>query len=569
MRATCTTINQRAVNLVSESASKAFDGTPLTKPEVSGWQQSGDEGFVNGEVSGVRATGSVTYVAEGEVANTITFDKTASYKEGNYRVSTTEGTLRITGQTIVPDPSDPAYKGVTISDPADVEYDGGAHKWAPEVKDAQGNNLLEGTDYTVSYDTDDFANVKTIVVTITGIGNYTGTVAKSYRITPKELTVDTESASKVYDGTPLTAPGHITGLVAGETAEVNTPNSQTEVGSAFNLATSIIWGTAQERNYTWKIGEIGTLTVTPQSIVPDPENPESYKGITIDDPSDSVYDGQEHKWAPVVKDAAGNVLVEGRDYTVTYPAGQDFTNVMSAITATITGMGNYAGSVEKSYQITPAQLTVATGSAQKTYDGTPLTNSELKIEGLVGDDAVTARTTGSQTEVGSSANTYEITWGNTRESNYAIAGEELGMLTVTEAPAMPETPVTPGGNGGTVTPNNPGGGNPALNNVARALEGNFNAITGANESAAAAMAGEQIYDEESPLGTTYEDACWVHFYIILGMILSGIYGLGVMFRRLNHIRRLRNDMNDVLGNGDGSDAEKAPAATTNPAGMEA
>ena len=563
------TINQRAVNLVSESASKAFDGTPLTKPEVSGWQQSGDEGFVNGEVSGVRATGSVTYVAEGEVANTITFDKAASYKEGNYRVSTTKGTLRITGQTIVPDPSDPAYKGVTISDPADVEYDGGTHKWAPEVKDAQGNNLLEGTDYTVSYDTDDFANVKTIVVTITGIGNYTGTVAKSYRITPKELTVDTESASKVYDGTPLTAPGHITGLVAGETAEVNTPNSQTEVGSAFNLATSIIWGTAQERNYTWKIGEIGTLTVTPQSIVPDPENPESYKGITIDDPSDSVYDGQEHKWAPVVKDAAGNVLVEGRDYTVAYPAGQDFTNVTGAITATITGMGNYAGSVEKSYQITPAQLTVATGSAQKTYDGTPLTNSELKIEGLVGDDAVTARTTGSQTEVGSSTNTYEITWGNTRESNYAIAGEELGMLTVTEAPATPETPVTPGGNGGTVTPNNPGGGNPVLNNVARALEGNFNAITGANESAAAAMAGEQIYDEENPLGTTYEDACWVHFYIILGMILSGIYGLGVMFRRLNHIRRLRNDMNDVLGNGDGSDAEKAPAATTNPAGMEA
>lgn len=71
------------------------------------------------------------------------------------------------------------------------------------------------------------------------------------------------------------------------------------------------------------------------------------------------------------------------------------------------------------------------------------------------------------------------------------------------------------------------------------------------------------------MGTTYEDACWVHFYIILGMILSSIYGLGVMFRRLNHIRRLRNDMNDVLGNGDGSDAEKAPAATTNPAGMEA
>lgn len=53
------------------------------------------------------------------------------------------------------------------------------------------------------------------------------------------------------------------------------------------------------------------------------------------------------------------------------------------------------------------------------------------------------------------------------------------------------------------------------------------------------------------------------------MILSGIYGLGVMFRRLNHTRKLRNDMNDVMGDGDGKDAEKAPKPSSNLAGMEA
>ena len=562
------TINKRQVNLESETASKTFDGTALTKPEVSGWQQQGDEGFVSGEVDNVRATGSVTYVSEGTVSNSIAYDTKGGFKDGNYTIVKTEGTLAITGQSINPGDKD-SYLGIQISDPSDVEYDGTEHVWAPVVTDQNGNVLVEGRDYTVTYPAgQDFTNVTgAITATIAGIGNYAGTVQKSYQITPKELTVNTDSATKVYDGTPLTAGGSIAGLVGEETATVVTPNSQTEVGSAFNFATSIEWGTAQERNYTWKIGEIGTLTVTAQSIVPDPENPESYKGITIDDPSDSVYDGQEHKWAPTVKDAAGNVLVEGRDYTVTYPAGQDFTNVTGAIVATIAGIGNYAGTVQKSYQITPAQLAIATGSSQKQYDGTPLTNSQLEINGLVGGDAVAARTTGSQTEVGSSANTYEITWGMVRSANYTIASEELGTLTVTEAPA---TPATPGDNGTTATPgSSQGGGNPVLNNVARVLEGNFNAVTGSNDNAAAIAAGEQIYDEENPLGTTYEDACWVHYYIILGMILSGIYGLGVMFRRLNHIRKLRNDMNDVMGDGDGKDPERVSAPSSKPAGMEA
>ena len=72
----------------------------------------------------------------------------------------------------------------------------------PEVKDAKGKALIEGTDYTVSYDTDNFTDAKTIKVTITGIGNYTGIATKTYKITPAPLKVIADSASKPYDGKP-------------------------------------------------------------------------------------------------------------------------------------------------------------------------------------------------------------------------------------------------------------------------------------------------------------------------------------------------------------------------------
>ena len=59
---------------------------------------------------------------------------------------------------------------IQIDSPSDVEYDGQAHKWSPTVTDKNGDALTEDTDYEVSYDKDDFTDVKTITVAITGEG---------------------------------------------------------------------------------------------------------------------------------------------------------------------------------------------------------------------------------------------------------------------------------------------------------------------------------------------------------------------------------------------------------------
>ena len=78
-----------------------------------------------------------------------------------------------------------------------------------------------------------------------------------------------------------------------------------------------------------------------------------------------------------------------------------------------------------------AALTVTTGSAEKEYDGKPLTNSSASLSGLVNGESATVTATGSITDPGSTRNTYSISWGSANPANYAI-NENLGTLTVKE-----------------------------------------------------------------------------------------------------------------------------------------
>ena len=67
--------------------------------------------------------------------------------------------------------------------------------------------------------------------------------------------------------------------------------------------------------------------------------------------------------------------------------------------------------VDGTIVINKAPLTVVTPSDSKVYDGEALTKAG-EINGFVNGETATFATTGSQkdTEVGSSSNSYEITW---------------------------------------------------------------------------------------------------------------------------------------------------------------
>ena len=124
---------------------------------------------------------------------------------------------------------------------------------------------------------------------------------------------------------------------------------------------------------------------------------------------------------------AGNELLAGKDYKLS--ADEDTTNA-GTVTVTFAGMGNYSGTVTATYVIAPAELTVKTPSASKTYDGAALTEDDgTTLEGLVAGETATAKATGSLTDAGVADNTYEIAWGTAKESNYKVH-QELGTLEV-------------------------------------------------------------------------------------------------------------------------------------------
>ena len=419
------TIQKRDVELTSASASKVYDGAPLAKDWVDMGPNRPDTGFIWTDLAGdgqVHATGSQTEVGSSE--NAISYQLKPG-AENNYNIIGEHvGTLTVTAQSIAPDPQNPdSYKGVAIDEPSDHVYDGTEHKWAPEVTDKDGNKLVEGRDYTVAYDTDDFVNVKVVNVTIAGTGSYTGTCVKAYEITKAPLTVNAGSASKVYDGEALTAGATIEGLVGGENATAQTQGSQTEVGSSANTVSGITWDTAKEGNYYIAAQNDGTLTVTPKSVAQ----------MTVGSLSDVTYNGQSQQQKPVVKDGEKE-LTEGVDYELAYSENTTDAGGVT-VTVTVTGKGNYAGSVDVTYRITPAPLTVSTPSASRVYNGKPLTAAGT-ISGFVNGESAPFETTGSQTEVGTSDNTYAIDWAaagaTAKQANYTVS-ESVGKLTVTES----------------------------------------------------------------------------------------------------------------------------------------
>ena len=210
-------------------------------------------------------------------------------------------------------------------------YDGTAKKPSVTVKDGT-TTLTNGTDYTVTYSNN--INVGTATVTITGKGNYTGTVSKTFTINAKSIsstTVTLGTTSYTYDGTAkkpsVTVKDGSKTLTSGTDYTVSYSNN-TNVGTA----TVTITG---KGNYTGIASK--TFTIKAKSI--------SSATVTLGTTS-YTYDGTAKKPSVTVKDGT-KTLTSGTDYTVSY---SNNTNVGTA-TVTITGKGNYTGTVSKNFTI--------------------------------------------------------------------------------------------------------------------------------------------------------------------------------------------------------------------------
>lgn len=413
-------VTKRTVNLKSDSATKTFDGTPLTRPVV---KESGD-GFVTGEVSDIRATGSIT--KKGVVYNSITFKPEKGYKEGNYDLRKEEGKLEITMVPVdVADVKVKAAEGTWV-------YDGAAHSdggFTVSGLDNMGEgftvdakvtgsvtNVSEGTvanhiaSAAIMYNgedvTDQFAS---------GVKTEDGKLT----ITPKPVSLKSQSASKAFDGKALKAPDveflDGTSFVKGEATAVAT-GSIIKKGSVSN--TIEIKGTPgkyQEDNYDISKTE-GTLTVT-----------ENENAIVINAGNASkTYDGTP------LKAAAEVTAPEG--YTVEAVTDGAITNAGTAVNKVVswTIINEDGEDVTDQFKpvinegelvVTKRNVTLESGSAYKRYDRKPLTNSEMSVsgDGFASGEGAEYNFTGTQTEKGESENTFTYKLHeNTLEGNYNI-----------------------------------------------------------------------------------------------------------------------------------------------------
>ena len=288
-------------------------------------------------------------------------------------------------------------------------------------------------------------------------GEY-ATGSENVAITKRLVTLESGGADKTYDGTPLTndavsvtPKGEGVGFVDGEGVTITVTGSQTDVGESDNtFVFSFNEGTSgDDYLVTAKCGKLKVAANSQQVVV-------KIKGST----GGEKYDGTEHS----VEGYAVSYVIGGAESTDA-PAGFDAGDIAfsGAAKATGTDAGSYPmglkagdfGYAGKNFSnvsfevedgqlvITPATLTVTTHGASKPYDGAALTASG-EISGFVNGETASFAATGSQTLVGTSANSYAITWdGTAKESNYSVVEGAIGTLEVT--PSQVAITVTPRG----------------------------------------------------------------------------------------------------------------------------
>lgn len=249
---------------------------------------------------------------------------------------------------VLPDdvPTDGIPEGLWIAGIQEYTYTGAAIR--PKVRVYNHDRRLkEGRDYTVSYKNNikaaDAFDRKAPVVIVKGKGNYSGTVTAAFSIEKARLTIDDLVASSQYPAgsvyTPIvTLEGNV--LKAGTDYTITWLN---ETGSSMKKRP------VAAGDYSMHIVGKGNC----RGKFDFPYTVGGTEGISIEKGKAAV-DGMEYggKLPVVSLTLDGKELAYNTDYTVI------FSNIRSAGTATaaFVGIGNYTGTIKKSFEVRPAAL---------------------------------------------------------------------------------------------------------------------------------------------------------------------------------------------------------------------
>ncbi|MBR3309082.1 MAG: InlB B-repeat-containing protein, partial [Lachnospiraceae bacterium] len=318
--------------------------------------------------------------------------------------------------------------------------------------------------------------------------NYGGTEAgSSYKITEevtqsgleftifyqKKATITVNSLSKQYDGTALKLPSEIGGQVTVEgllegdslsAVSLSYDGNDVEAGrlnagvATVKPSAAVLKGTHANISNYYSIRYIsGTLEVTKINVTvriePDRWTNAPYTGTpyltgftnpskTVEDYIMISHDGYKSSYLNSIWDVVKTKAQEGGAglgyYGIKETNVGDYTYDISLTSAELPKDDNYSVSLyvrQGRLQIVPKKVTITAKSQEFTYDGTSHSNDSYDVDGLVGEDAISAVVEGSITFPSESPVTNEVksyTFTTGTADNYEVTTVN-GELTMTNA----------------------------------------------------------------------------------------------------------------------------------------
>lgn len=263
----------------------------------------------------------------------------------------------VSSNTVVPQVSSIKLSRTTIN------YTGSVQRPTVTVTDSKGNQLTYKKDFTVSYSNWNSTNVGEYTVTVDLIGNYSGSLSKTFTIVPKSTTIlkatPTYKAFTVQWNTQKTQTNgyqiqySINSNFSGAktiTMGKNTYYAKKITGLSANKKYYVrvrTYRTVNNKNYYSSWSKATTITTTNY-----PTN------ITLS-ATTYTYDGKVKKPTVTVKNVNGN-KVNSKYYSVSYSSGRKNVGTYKV---TIKFKSPYSGSVTKTFNIKPKGTTIKSVSS--------------------------------------------------------------------------------------------------------------------------------------------------------------------------------------------------------------
>ena len=359
-------IQPKPLTITAESAEKVYDGEPLVRNSYMA------EGLVNGdEITKIIVSGTLTDAKEmPNVPSDAKISRNDTDKTENYAITYVNGTLKVT-------PRDIADAQIDMKQ-TEYVYDGVEHNPKPII--AIDNKTLKiNVDYELSYTNNRDCGAGT--VTITGKGNYTGKVEKTFQITPKTPEKDTDykialPVDSTYDGKPREASVWTRTGVGEVTVWYNDSTALPVRAGTYNVTVEI----ASSENFSVvKRMNIGSFTINKRVISL------NTTALKIEDKTCNGRDDDARISGLAFSNLPeGAALSEGTDYTLsTRYASAEAGEWDVTVTVTLTNK-NYTLEDENCTvkgKILPKTVEPIVSAKDAVYTGLPYSESNLACSG--------------------------------------------------------------------------------------------------------------------------------------------------------------------------------------------